>query len=443
MNALASQQNGSEQKPLTIYEVTSNIEKRLTAEPGLQNIGVIGEIVDYKLHSSGHAYFTLTDKDGAQKTPKKTMLKCTFFRFQSSRVPFVPKAGMEVVAFGSVSVYYQGGQYNFNVRELIEVGKGNLWQKIQELKKKLIQEGIIDPESKKKLPEIPKTMGIVTGLGTAALKDILKQVKDRYPNINIVIAPAVVQGEAAPESISRAIEEIGKDKYNCDVILVSRGGGGPEDLLCFSDELVCRTIHACPVPVVSAIGHQIDHPISDDVADVAAATPTDGAKLALPVIAEKEESLNMLSKHLNQLMINQFSYLGEKLKRLSEKPFFQNPHVLIQEHYQNLDEKESRIREAYSTSLQSWRNTLLALKDITMLAEKNTTHYSNKLDQLKERLYAFSPLQTLQRGYSLVYQKEELIRDAKKINMDEDISIRFHSGSITATPKSIEPDNKA
>ncbi|MES0490510.1 MAG: exodeoxyribonuclease VII large subunit [Leptospirales bacterium] len=429
----------AEKKPLSVLDITAQIERRLSEGSGLQNITVIGELIDYKLHpASGHAYFSLTDKDGGGPLKKKAVLKCTFFRGQNRLLNFTPKAGMEVAAMGGVSVYYQGGQYNFNVRKLIEVGKGNLWVKIQELKKQLVEEGVIDPEQRKPLPTLPRKVGLVTGMGTAAFRDIIKQINDRYPAVDIVIAPAMVQGNEAPGSIAAALTEIGKTKWGVDVILLARGGGSPEDLMAFNDEKVARAIYACPVPVVSAIGHQIDHPISDDVADVAAATPTDGAKLILPVIDEKMDQLDMLKRHLNNLMASRFTIINERLKRFSEKPFFQNPYVLIEEFALRLDEKETRMTQAIDQRLRNIRERFLALKDVSLIQEKNILAHRAHLDQINERVIAFSPLATLKRGYSMVYQDGKIVRSADKVKMDKQIEVKMHGGTVTASPQKLE-----
>jgi len=420
-------------RPLSVFEITRNIEQKITGQPGLTNVYVKGEISDFKIQpGSGHAYFTLTDKDSDTTAAKKAILKCTFFRYTSQPMTFSPKPGMEVLVNGSISLYYQGGQYNFNSREIIEIGLGRLMIKIQELKKKFIQEGIINPANRKPLPEIPRRLGIVTGLGTAALKDILKQVHDRYPNVEIVISPALVQGEDAPASIVSALTEISHPKWGCDVIIVGRGGGSAEDLMAFNNEAVCRAIHACPIPVISAVGHQIDHPISDDVADMAAATPTDAAKLALPVIQEKLESLAMINRHMQNLLKNMFNVYQEKLRRISEKPFYRNPELLIMEYYRALDDKEARLQNSLLRILDKTKTRLSGLPDISSIMEKNLMRYRHDFTQLYEVLTAYSPLATLKRGYAVVYKNNEIMKTAAEIQIDDEIQIRLHDGFVTA-----------
>jgi len=427
-------------RPLSVFEITRNIDQKITGQPGLTNVYVKGELIDFKVQpGSGHAYFTLTDKDSDTAATKKAILKCTFFRYTSQNMTFTPRPGMEVLVGGSISLYYQGGQYNFNSREIIELGLGRLMIKIQELKQKLIREGVIDPARRKPLPEIPRRLGIVTGLGTAALKDILKQVKDRYPAIDIVISPALVQGEEAPSSIVAALTELGNPKWGCDVIIVGRGGGSVEDLMAFNNEAVCRAIAACPVPVISAVGHQIDHPVSDDVADVAAATPTDAAKIALPVISEKLDNLEMLDRHLQNLLKNLFAMSRERLRRLAEKPFYDNPQLLIMEYYRMLDEKEGRLQNSLLRLIDSVKTRIGALPDIVGIMEKNLMRCRHDFTQAFEVLTAYSPLATLKRGYAVIYKNGQIVKNSGDIKPGDELSLRLHDGNVIATAKTIQP----
>lgn len=421
-------------RPLSVYETTRIIDQKLTGGPELKNIAVAGELLDFKLHSSGHAYFTLTDKTPDPDPRKKAVLKCTFFRFPADKIGFTPRAGLEVVAIGSVGVYYQGGQYNFNARNLIELGQGNLMLQIQLLKKKLIEEGVIDPEKRKAIPQAPKRIGIVTGLGTAALKDIFKQARDRYPHIEIIVAPALVQGEEAPSSISAAIAEIVKPKWGCELLIVGRGGGSMEDLMAFNSEQVCRAIHASPIPVISAVGHQIDHPVCDDVADVAAATPTDGAKIALPVISELEHTLGLFEKRMESLLKSRFEIYREGLRRIQEKPFYVNPAVLFENYYQYLDEKGARLTDSFVERFRMAKERFLSLPSLNAGVERLIEKRSSELERLLERLAAFSPLATLNRGYALVYQNDEIKRTLAEVDQTKDISVRMADGELKARP---------
>ncbi|MDH4262363.1 MAG: exodeoxyribonuclease VII large subunit, partial [Spirochaetia bacterium] len=242
-------------------------------------------------------------------------------------------------------------------------------------------------------------------------------------------------GEDAPAGIVAALNEIAKPKWSCDVIIIGRGGGSPEDLMAFNNEAVCRAIYACPVPVISAVGHQIDHPISDDVADVAAATPTDGAKIALPVISEKLESLLMLERHMHNILKNIFNVYSEKLRRISEKPFYSNPQVLIIEYYRMLDDKEARLQNSLLRIIDKIKSKITQLPDIVNIMEKNLMRYRHDFTQLYEVLTAYSPLATLKRGYAVLYKDRQIIKNAADLKPDDEISIQMHDGIITAAAK--------
>ncbi|MDH5720756.1 MAG: exodeoxyribonuclease VII large subunit [Spirochaetia bacterium] len=425
-------------RPLTVFEITSIVEDRLINFPALKNTNVIGEIVEFnKNPSSGHMYFTLRDKDSEKISPKKAVLRCAFFKFQNQSLNFKPEPGMEVLVTGSVSVYFQGGQYNFNVKQMRKVGEGALLLKIEQLRKKLMEEAVIDPSKRKELPLLPKRIGIVTGLGTAALRDILKQVHDRYANVEVLIAPAQVQGDAAPQSIAAALAEIAKPEHKCDVIIVGRGGGSSEDLMAFNDEITARAIYACPLPVVSAVGHQIDHPISDDVADMAASTPTDAAKIALPLVKDMAHNLNLYQKRLDSFIELLLTGAKEKWQRLSDKPFFKDPRVLIENYALLLDDLENMMRTGLRDLAGMCRERLLAVPEIHHIFESHYKSKKNNFNLVSEKLAAFSPLGTLKRGYSITYQNKKIIRKAADIDMKKSIEISFYEGKVRATPEEI------
>ena len=424
-----------EAQNLSIYEVTRLIDRQIST-PNLQNIAIVGEITKYtRTPSSGHVYFTLEDKDSANKNnQKKAILNCTLWNHFNERIGFQPKVGDEVQAVGSISLYYPRGQYNFNARSLRKLGAGNLLIKIQELRQKLMLEGIIDPTLRKPLPRLPLKIGIVTGARTAAIKDIIKQIKDRYPHVNALISPAIMQGEESADSISAALDEIGREEYGCDLVILSRGGGSPEDLMSLSDERVARAIFACPIPVISGIGHEIDHPVSDDVADVQAATPTDAAKIALPIVNDLLLSLAGAAVRLDQNINMRLKLNKEKLKRLLEKKIFLEPESLLQDAYRKLDEIEIRMSEAFREKIKSFADSLKKLPDLSSLCGNIFAERQNQYIRLKEKLLAFSPIATLKRGYSLTYQNGNLLRSVNSLNKKQNIEVKLHDGSFTAAP---------
>ena len=419
----------------SVYEVTRLIDRQISI-PELQNIAIVGEITEYKGMPSGHAYFTLEDKYSENKeSQKKSILKCTLWKNHRERLGFNPKIGDEVQVVGSISLYYQRGQYNFNARSLQKLGAGNLLIKIQELRQKLIKEGVIDPKLKKPLPKLPLKIGIVTGMQTAALKDIVKQITDRYPYVNVLISPALMQGEDSADSIAAALNEIGLAKYGCDLVILSRGGGSPEDLASLSDEKVARAIFNCPVPVISGIGHEIDHPISDDVADVQAATPTDAAKIALPIVNDLLLSLEGVAKRLNENINNRIKLYKERLRRLSEKRVLGEPESLLQDNYHKLDELEDDLSESIRRKIQYLRDSIGRLPDLSYLCTHIFAEKKSRYIRLEEKLLAFSPLATLKRGYSLTYQNGKLLRSVKSLDREQSIEIKLYDGNFTANPQ--------
>ncbi len=428
------------EQPYSVNSLTHLVGASL-AKQELQNIAVVGEITEWAKATSGHLYFTLKDKSSetlpskkSTQSSKNAILKCTFFRSYNQSLLFEPKIGDEVQVVGSIKLYYQGGVYNFNARSLHKVGAGNLLLQIQELRRNLAKEGIINPHLRKNLPLLPQKIGIITGLKTAAIKDIFKQVADRYPHVNLLIAPALMQGELSADSIQNAFRELRQKKYGCDIILLSRGGGSTEDLMPFNDEKVARAIFQCDIPVLTGIGHEIDHPIADDVADQAGATPTDAAKIALPVVADLLLSLQGVEFRLNQKLKAVFDIFQEKLKRISHSRIFQEPLSIMENYQHRMDELEARLTHGFREKITLLSETLnsLALPYylFSQILQKNQQHYTT----LEEKLLAFSPIATLKRGYSITYQNEKIIRSVQKIDLQKKLELQLHDGKITVKP---------
>lgn len=428
----------TELKSYTVFGINSLIDRSLRQKQ-FQNIAVVGEIFDFKkTASSGHTYFSLQDKK-SETFPKKSSIRCALFKFQK-RLSFAPKNGDEVIVFGSLNLYHPIGSYSLIVESMLPVGEGNLLKKLQEIRERLFQDGLLDPAKKKWLPALPKRLGIVTALSGAALQDILKQVQERYPHLSVLLAPAQVQGDQAAASLIEALQEISKPKWECDVIIIGRGGGGSEDLMAFNDENLARAIAACPVPVVSAVGHQIDHSISDDVADVVAATPTDGAKLSVPEVQLLAEQVNQKFYRLENKVLSYLEQSREKLKNIKQKSFFVEPRRLLENHYYHLDNVYVRLRENFRDIIEINRHRFLQIKDIHHLFE---VFWQNKQKQffiVQERLEAYSPLATLQRGFSLTYAHEKIIRNAQDLKEKDLLHIRFAQGSVKAKVTKVSND---
>ncbi len=429
MNLLNSQESGS----YSVHELTRLVEVSLS-KPELQNISVIGEIIEYTCASSGHIYFTLSDKALNFKREmisfKKSILRCTFFERYNQNLKFEPKVGDEIQVVGLIRLYYSGGLYNFDVRSLHRVGEGNLFLQIQELRQRLIKERVIDPSKRKKIPILPKKIGIITGMKTAALKDIFKQIMDRYPHINLLIVPAYMQGKFSRDSIAKALSHLSQKKYNCDIILLSRGGGSVEDLMSFNDEKVARAMFECKVPIISGIGHESDHPIADDVADMVGATPTDAAKIALPIVADLLLSLEGVGLRLSQRLKGTFELLQEKLKRLSLSPSFQEPLSIIESYQHRLDDIEVRLVNTLGEKLNILSGVLTLLPDIYYIFGQLINRNQKRYTILEQKLLGFSPLAILKRGYSITQQYGKIIRSIQAIDKRNKLELEFYDGKV-------------
>ncbi|HMY11424.1 MAG TPA: exodeoxyribonuclease VII large subunit, partial [Turneriella sp.] len=385
----------------TVAELCRVIEYKIKNSPELQDVWVKGEITSYQKHaSSGHIYMTLSDTSTKGANPRPT-IRCTYFRFAQTALDFELKAGIEVEVLGSTGIYAPQSTYSLTVKKVQKIGAGDLLQRLQLIREKLLKEGLIRTDNRRALPLLPKRVGIVTGAGTAAYRDMLKQVQERYPNAEIVLAPAQVQGEAAPQSIVAALKEIQKPEWRCEVIIVGRGGGSAEDLMAFNDEAVCRAIATCRVPVVSAVGHQIDHPISDDVADYAAATPTDAARAVFPVIDELQYKVDNAAKRALASVESRLHLMQERFLRLAEKEFWEKPYVLVKDQAHWLDELESKLRFTFRNIVNAHSNALNQLTPLDILLGQKLKLTRAHLTSTSGRFDAFSPLATLARGYSV------------------------------------------
>lgn len=418
---------------LGVAEICRIIETKIKSTPELQEVWVRGEITSYQKHaSSGHIYMTLSDSAEKTKNPRATV-RCTYFRFAQTALDFELKAGLEVEVLGSIGIYAPQSTYSLTVKRVQKLGAGDILQKLQLIREKLFKEGLVKTaETRRPLPLLPRRVGIVTGAGTAAYRDMLKQVQERYPNAELVLAPALVQGEGAATSVTKALLEIQKKEWRCDVIIVGRGGGSAEDLMPFSDETLCRAIAACPVPVVSAVGHQIDHPILDDVADYAAATPTDAARAVFPVTEDLDFKVEGFQKRGFAVVDGMLTHAREKFLRLAEKEFWEKPYVLVKDQAHFLDELESKLSFAFRNLINSYANSLNRLTPLSVLVGQKIKLTQANYESTSGRFDAYSPLATLSRGYSVVYAREKIVTDSAQVTAGESIRIRLAKGEIRA-----------
>lgn len=388
----------------SVSQLTAYIKGLFSADTLLQSIFVHGEISNYKLHSSGHSYFTL--KDECSK------IRCVMFK-QYGQPVFDMQDGLEVLAYGYVNVYDRDGQYQLYVTDVEPFGIGSMHLAFEQLKQKLDDEGFFDPRYKKSLPLLPKRIGVVTSDSGAAVRDILNVVKRRYPNMDIVIASAAVQGKAASVQIAEAIEALNMMPNPVDVIIVGRGGGSAEELWPFNEEIVARSIHNSRIPVISAVGHEIDFTIADMVADKRASTPSVAAEMAVPVKMELQENIISLCNRMEHAIDIIVQRKQDRLSALKSNRAIAYPRHLIIDKYQHIDQL-----------------TRYLFVNLGHKVKLEKAQYEN----IKYRLEAFSPLSALKRGYAMVFNanSNELIKSVRKISIGQEVCIVFNDGQIKA-----------
>lgn len=391
------------QQILSISQINEYIRNIMDRDPMLQSVAVRGEISNYKVYPSGHHYFTLKDAGGA--------LKCVMFKGNTAKLRFRPENGMQIVAMGRISVYPRDGAYQLYCTGLILDGVGDLYAAFEQLKTKLAAEGLFDPAHKKPLPKFPSTIGIVTSAAGAAVHDMLRILNKRYPLCKVRLLPVRVQGVEAPEEIADAIRYANHHRL-ADLLIVGRGGGSIEDLWAFNDPAVAYAIYGSEIPVISAVGHEPDFTISDFVADLRAATPSNAAELAVPDQEALRQNMDSLSAAMINILQNRLQAYARQLRILSASPALQSPEAYLQQKRKQLALVSNRMTAAENQSLSRSRERFLAS--------------AAKLD-------ALSPLKVIARGYSVVRTTEgDLIPSVKKTAPGENVHILFRDGTATA-----------
>lgn len=390
----------NEQRTFTVSELTRRIKGVL--ETSFTNVAVTGEISNFKRHSSGHIYFTLKD-EGAQ-------LSAVMWRGRSMNLFFTPQDGMKVIAIGNITVYEVRGQYQIDVIQLQPLGIGELQLAFERLKQKLAAEGLFDAEHKKTIPEYPERIGIVTSPTGAAIQDILNILSRRFPAVEVILYPVKVQGEGAAREIATAIQDF--NKYGkIDVMIVGRGGGSLEDLWAFNEEIVARAIYNSKIPVISAVGHEIDFTISDFVADLRAPTPSAAAELVVKHQTEIIEYLRNFCYNIEQEIRNLIKSHKERIASLFQSYAFNRPFDIVRQFSQRIDELSRNI-------------------DRNILTTLNLNH--QKLDSLIKRINSLNPTSVLERGYAMIYRDNKVIDRSYKLQSDDKIEIKFHDGNVPA-----------
>ncbi len=397
-----------------IYNVTElTREVRSALEEAFDGVWVEGEISNFRVPASGHSYFGLKDK-GA-------MLKCVMFRSAGSKLKFELKDGMSVLCFGKIGVYEQQGQYQLYVEKVEPKGEGALHAAFERLKKKLYGEGLFDESRKKTVPFLPSRIGVITSGTGAAIKDILKVARRRFANIEITVCPVKVQGDDAKNEIACAIEILneynrhiartGLDEHPIDGIIVGRGGGSIEDLWAFNEEIVARAIADSDIPVISAVGHEIDYTISDFVADRRAATPSAAAELMIPRKDELVSRVKACREDLNAAIEAKLSVLDAHLANLSDKYVLREPVNVLLQFEQQIDDLD--------------RRSGIEIRHYVELEERNFDLINGKLETL-------SPLSVLERGYSITFMDGEVVKDAGFLKKGDRLTTRLARGEVAS-----------
>lgn len=397
------------QQVLSITQINEYIRTVMDGDRLLSGVAVKGEISNYKVYPSGHHYFTLKDEAAS--------LKCVMFRSSAIKMRFRPENGMQVLAVGKISVYPRDGAYQLYCTNMALDGVGDLYAAFEQLKTKLAAAGLFDTEHKKQLPQYPKNIGIVTSSAGAAVHDMLRILNKRYPLTKVRLLPVRVQGSEAPAEIVSAIRYANRYQL-ADLLIVGRGGGSIEDLWAFNDERVAYAIYESKIPVISAVGHEPDVTISDFVADLRAATPSNAAELAVPDQESLRQGLDSLSVTMVNTLSKRLQALKQQLKILSDSPALQSPAVYIEQRGKNLALLKNRLEAVQKQFIYQNNQKYLAL--------------TAKLD-------ALSPLKVLTRGYSMASTQDgQLLRTVKQVKTGDTVHIRVSDGTLNTTITQVE-----
>ncbi len=385
---------------VTVRQLSLYLKSIIESDARLGFINVTGELSNLKSHyASGHLYFTLKDDSAT--------LKCVMFKGNASRLNFVPADGMRVVCTGRISVYERDGVYQLYAENMVADGQGDLLLKFEQLKQKLESEGLFDKARKRPLPRFPKKIAVITSETGAAIKDIFNVLSRRYPIAQTLLIPATVQGEQAPASLVTALDKA--YKTNAELIIIGRGGGSAEDLWCFNDETLVRKVASSPVPIISAVGHEIDFTLCDFVADLRAPTPSAAAELAVPDSIELSQNILFFKKTIADSLTDALNRRKEALDSLNAHPVFKNPAASILV-------KRSLMLDAVCDRIRNSAKGLVSEKEKGFAAVTNL-------------LCGLNPLNTLARGYAIPEKDGTAVVSVKNLSVDDRITLRLSDGS--------------
>ena len=389
-------------KPITVQELNKYIKQKIDGDEFLNNVYVKGEISNFKLHYTGHMYFTLKDEN--------SLIKCIMFKSYTSYLQFMPKDGMKVIILGSVSVFERDGVYQIYCKAMKEDGIGSLYEEYQKLKAKLEKEGLFDDLHKKKIPLFPKTIGVITSSTGAVIRDIINVSTRRNPNVHIRLLPVPVQGPGAAEQIATAIKKMNEESL-ADVIIIGRGGGSLEDLWPFNEEIVARAIYDSELPIISAVGHETDFTIADFVADLRAPTPSAAAELAVPNIDDVKYTIMTYQNRYKIGLKRKVELMKLRYEKCMTRRVFKEP-------LQKINEKAITLDMLVKSIQSNTNNKIIKAK--------------SEFAKLISKLDALSPLKTLARGYIIAEKNNKLITKTSDVEISDVLDLKLCDGNLKA-----------
>ena len=406
---------------ITVSKVTDYIGELFRSDLNLRHVRIKGELSNVKLYPSGHLYFTLKDEE--------SQIKGVMFAARY-KLRFRPKHGMKVLIEGKIEVYKKNGVYQLYASEISKDGIGDLHRKYEELKEKLNKEGLFDQAHKKKIPNFPKRIGVVTAANGAAIRDIIITIKRRWPLCDVILFPSLVQGENAAQNIVYQINNA--DKFDLDTLIVGRGGGSIEDLWSFNEEIVARAIYNCKTPVISAVGHEIDYTIADFVADLRAATPTAAAEIAVPPYGEIKNGVNQLNSRANLAVNKILNENKNKLDNIISKRLFTSPGEIYAPKEMMLDGIINRLQHSSESLVIKNQNRLNLVKNSNIFKNPQEIIKNQKENYLLQlsKLEILNPLNTLKRGYTLAKSDGKVISSAKQLKSGDNLEVEFEDGNV-------------
>lgn len=439
---------------VTVSALTKYIKYKFDKDPHLGRVYLTGEISNFRLRPT-HQYFSLKDENA--------IISATMFQSAFKKIQFRPEEGMKVLVIGKVSVFEKSGQYQINIEHMEPDGVGALYLAYEQLKKKLEAEGLFSLP-KKQIPQFPKKIAILTSESGAVIQDIQTTVARRFPIVQLVLYPTVVQGVHAVNSILKNLDLVEQEDY--DVVIIGRGGGSIEDLWAFNEEPVVRRVAELSIPVISSVGHETDTTLIDFVSDMRAATPTAAAEIATPVLMEIHQQLRNLQTRLEQALSRQLQIKRERMQALANASIFQNPERIYQVYQQRVDQLEMRLQQMMQQSVQHKRQQLLKNQHRLELGspsrrvqtEKQALQYlAKRLEQAQgqlmkdkkqqfqraiQQLDLLSPLKIMNRGYGILQQEETIIKSVDQLEVNQELTIQLVDGTVRSKVTSVEKGNQ-